>query len=332
MNYCKKWIPPVIPLRNDLPAWKTLFTDLHNNMLDAGLVQTDTEGQLDFENVTVLPADGTFAGFREYAFDDALQATAPVLIRVEFGCGPEGLSSGYWTEMRPRAPRARAKVLFSGQESSWFSFPQEANNSSAGGTSQAITEGVSYISYSKDRGFFGYVYGAGSRNKPFTDPVGSYYGASFSCFIQRTVDDSGNPTPDGLMIYAPSLPGNNTSNLWQNGNLNAAYSQYIDADGAVPRSTDMAIRIGGNANSVHEGEILVQQVFCMSRRDRLPFPWIVSYAAEHNAHSIPAGTEFMLEVYPGTESRFIALGNETCISTGYPNYQRAGIAMLFEDD
>lgn len=46
MAYCKKWIPPTIPLRDNLAAWKTLFTDLHDNMIAAGLVKTDTVGQL----------------------------------------------------------------------------------------------------------------------------------------------------------------------------------------------------------------------------------------------------------------------------------------------
>lgn len=332
MAYCKKWIPPTIPLRDNLTAWKTLFTDLHDNMIAAGLVQTDTVGQLDFDDVTALPADGSFAGFREYAFDDALQATAPVLIKIEFGCGMEGLLvSSSTTNRRTRTPRVRTVISFSGQESISFQCPQ-ALNTSGGNTSQPISEGISYISHQPSKGFFGFVYGAGSRNKPFAGTQGGYYGATFSCFIQRTTDEYGNPTPNGLMIYAPNLTENAANNLWTSGNLQGAYSQYIDGDEAVGASQATAMRLGGNANSVHDGEILVQQVFCMSKKDRIAFPWIVSYAAEHGAHSIPEGTEFMLEVYPGTESRFVALGNETSISTDYPSYQRSGIAMLFEDD
>lgn len=328
MAYCKKWIPPTIPLRDDLPAWKTLFADLHDNMIAAGLVQTDTVGQLDFDDVTVLPADGTFAGFREYAFNDTLQATAPVLIKIEFGCGVEGL---YTYTSRARTPRVRTVISFSGQESIAFQCPQGMDGY-GDITSQLISEGVSYISHQPSKGFFGFVYGAGSRNKPLANGYGGYYGATFSCFIQRTTDGHGSPTPDGLMVYAPNLPGQDIGALWTSGNLSGAYSQYIDGVGAVDASQMTAMRLGGNANSVHDGEILVQQVFCMSKKDRIAFPWVVSYAAEHNAHSIPEGAEFMLEVYPGTESRFVAVGNETSISTGYPDYQRAGIAMLFEGD
>lgn len=329
MAYCKKWIPPTIPLRDNLTAWKTLFTDLHDNMIAAGLVQTDTVGQLDFDGVTVLPADGSFAGFREYAFGDALQVSAPVLIKIEFGCGCEGLYDN--SSARSRTPRVRAVISFLGRESIPFQCPQ-ALNYAALSTPQLISEGVSYISHQPSKGFFGFVYGAGSRNKPFANSRGSYYGATFSCFIQRTTDEHGNPTPNGLMVYAPNLSGNGETTLWTGGDLPGAYSQYIDGDEAVGASQMTAMRLGGNANSVQDGEILVQQVFCMSKKDRIAFPWIVTYAAEHDAHSIPEGTEFMLEVYPGTESRFVAVGNETCISTGYPDYQRAGIAMLFEGD
>src|SRR5690554_3620893 len=94
MGYCRKWIPPTIPLRDNLNAWKILFQDVHDSLILAGLVQTDTPGQLVIQDVEVLPADGTFAGFIEYAFDDDLQAEAPVVIRLEYGCGAEGLATG----------------------------------------------------------------------------------------------------------------------------------------------------------------------------------------------------------------------------------------------
>lgn len=330
MAYCKKWIPPTIPLRDNLPAWKTLFTDLHDNIIAAGLVQTDTVGQLDFDGVTVLPADNTYAGFREYAFNDALQETAPVLLRLEFGCGIEGLHNA--NSCRPRTPRIRAKVLFSGQESSLFTFPQGFGTAGTV-SSQLQSEGVSQISHNPSKGFFGLVYGAGSRNKPFAHTSGSYYGATFSLFVQRTVDNSGLITDEGIMIYGPRLIGqSSTSNSWTSSNLAPGLSQYIGNSGAAGGRTDLAMRLGGNANAVVDGNIAVQQIFCMSDKKPLVFPWIVTYASELNAPSIPEGTEFMLEVYPGTESRFIAVGNETSISTGYPSYQRAGIAMLFEGD
>lgn len=330
MAYCKKWIPPTIPLRNDLPAWKTLFTDLHDSIITAGLVQTDTVGQLDFDDVTVLPVDNTYAGFREYAFNDALQETAPVLLRLEFGCGIEGLYSS--STCRDRTPRIRAKVLFLGQESSSFTSPQDFNRSGST-TSQLQSEGVSYISHNPSKGFFGLVYGAGSRNKPFAHITGGYYGATFSLFVQRTVDSSGLVTDEGVMVYGPNLiESNSTNQLWANSNLDPGLSQYIGNSGAADGRTDLAMRLGGNANAVVDGDISVQQIFCMSDKKPLVFPWIVTYASELNAPSIPEGTEFMLEVYPGTESRFIAVGNETSISTGYPSYQRAGIAMLFEGD
>ena len=213
-----------------------------------------------------------------------------------------------------------------------FIFPQGASSPN-GLSSQLQSEGVSYISHNPLKGFFGLVYGAGSRNKPFAYNNGSYYGATFSLFVQRTVDNSGFITDEGIMIYGPNLlVGNTTADLWTSSNLEPGLSQYIGSSGAAGGRTDLAMRLGGNTNAVVDGDISVQQIFCMSNKKALVFPWIVTYASELGAPSIPEGTEFMLEVYPGTESRFIAVGNETSISTGFPSYQRAGIAMLFEGD
>lgn len=147
MGYTKKWIPPTIPLRDDLPAWKTLFQDLHDNLLLAGLKQTDTPGQLVIGDVSVLPADGTFAGFIEYAFDDALQATAPIVIKLEYGCGVEGAwSGGNNLFYRSRTPRIRATVSINAHNSTESESPQSVNFGS-GILTQLIETGTSYICY-----------------------------------------------------------------------------------------------------------------------------------------------------------------------------------------
>lgn len=325
MGYTKKWIPPTIPLRDNLPAWKTLFQDVHDNLLLAGLVQTATPGQLDISGVGVLPADGSYAGFVEYAFDDALQATTPIVIKLEYGCGVEGLYSYGGASNRSRTPRIRATVTCNGKTSSTFACPQSFQVSGSG-TSQLTAVGTSWLTYNPAQGFFGCVYGAGSRNKPFADNAGSYYGATLTLLVQRSTDAAGQPTAAGVSLYTPYLESSNSSNLWASGVLPPAMGQYIDAaTGALPARNDLAVRLGGNSNSVIGGEIQTQQIFSTTPRLK-PWPSIVSY----NVDDVPAGTEFMLEVFPGAPQNFVALGNETSIGIDALIGQRGAVAMLFE--
>ena len=337
MGYTRKWIPPTLPLRDNLAAWKTLFFDLHQNLLDAGLKSTDTAGQLDagsalspFPGVTTLPADGGFAGFVEYAFDDALQGTAPVVIKIEYGCGIEGLYSGGGGCCRPRTPRVRATVKFAGATGLPFGCPQ-GYSGSGGLTTNGAAIGWSAITYSKDLGFFGVAYGSGSRCRDITNVEGLYIGATFSLFVQRAAGSDGAPTIEGVATYFNGLDGyQNMAYLWGNGILNPSYSQYISSAGPQPACRNLARRIGDNDNSIIGGEIQTQQVFYSDPKLK-PFPWLVSYATGvAEAPDIPEGNEFSIEVFPGTESNFIALGNKTSMSLDSVLGQRAGLAMLFE--
>jgi hypothetical protein len=59
-----------------------------------GLVMTADAGQINWATVTVAAAS-TSAGYEIYRFNDALQATAPVFIRFDYGTGMYG-QAGFW--------------------------------------------------------------------------------------------------------------------------------------------------------------------------------------------------------------------------------------------
>ena len=324
MGYTRKWVPPSIPLRDDLTAWKAICQDIHDAILLAGLTQTATAGQLVISGVAALPADGSYAGFREYAFSDALQATAPVILKLEFGCGSEGLNDGY-AALRSRTIRVRGTVTFKGVASIAFVWPQEHFGSTPQGTTQLTNTGTSFLSYDPAKGFLGFVYGAGSRNKPHADFAGSYYGATLTIFLQRDTGANGAPNANGLAIYSPSLPGSTVGNLWNTGVLPPAFCQYLTGSGAGASYTTMATRIGGAEAPVIPGQVNVQEMF-YAAPELKPFPWMVTYTN----NGLPEGTEFDLEVFPGTTHKFVGLGNETNIGTDAIIGQRGAIAMLFE--
>lgn len=323
MGYAKQWTPPTIPLRDDLAAWKTLFTDVHDCLIDAGLVQTATAGQLDISAVSALPADGTFEGFREYRFDDALQSTAPVIVKLEFGCGAEGLSSGGGSSSRSRTPRIRATVAFKGTNVVGFQCPQ-AYNASATATSQLTTPGASYICYSEADGFFGLCYGAGSRNKPFTISYGNYYGATLTLFIQRTLDSSGTPTGDGLGVYGPNLSTYDDSNIWGAGKLSRSLAAFSSGGSPVAKDS-ICPRIGRSDIAAGVDGLLLEPLHYPSAPPQ-PFPFMVSYY--HT--TITEGRQFQFQPVVGPARNFIALGRETCLAVDSEEAHYAGVAMLFE--
>jgi hypothetical protein len=51
-----------------------------------GMVQTSDTGQVDL-STAARPAGSSYAGYRIYRFDDALQATHPVFMKMEYGVG-----------------------------------------------------------------------------------------------------------------------------------------------------------------------------------------------------------------------------------------------------
>lgn len=66
----------------DFRAWAQ---GTHNMLTACGLVQTADTGQINFTTVTRPAATDTVAGYAIYRFSDALQATQPVFIKLEYG-------------------------------------------------------------------------------------------------------------------------------------------------------------------------------------------------------------------------------------------------------
>ena len=323
MGYTKKWTPPTIPLRDNLPAWKTLFNDVHNNLIAAGLVQTSTAGQLVIDDVTALPADNTFAGFIEYAFDDALQSEAPVIIKLAFGCGNEGTGSVYYF-VRSGTPRIGVTVYFRGKVVATFACPQSATVMSGENNTQLVDAGSSYISHDKAKGWLGVCYGAGSRNKPFASVNGSYYGATLTLFIQRQLNDNGAPVTDGLGVYHPNIGVISNEQLWDNSILHSSVSVYSNGMSVIGR-IDMSPRIGRDGFAGGIDSVLLEPIY-FPANPPTPFPYLYSYRNT----SIFAGTEFEFNSVIGDPLNFVAIGNETCMSIDSVDGHRAGIAMLFE--
>ncbi len=61
-------------------AWSK---ELHDEMIAAGLVQTSDTGQINFTTVT-RPGNSAVGGYTIYRFNDSLQSTAPIFLKIEW--------------------------------------------------------------------------------------------------------------------------------------------------------------------------------------------------------------------------------------------------------
>jgi hypothetical protein len=157
-------------------AWAT---ELHTQLLAAGLVQTADTGQLATPVVAARPANGAFAGYWIFRFDDSLQGTAPIFIRVEPGRGSGGNSIAILCTIGTGTNGAGTIT--------GVVMPAGRIDTNAAPTSTA-TPYATYINH--DEGFFGLAW-----------KVNGSGGAGLArLFICRTCDDNGDPTADGYWI------------------------------------------------------------------------------------------------------------------------------------
>lgn len=169
----------------------------------AGLVQTADTGQLDPATV-VRPTSGgsVAAGYEIYRFADALQATLPVYIKVEYGTGFAANNFGWWFTV---GTGTNGAGVLTGQVSGrrqQYPLVVGANNWYCSGSQGA------------DGGRFAMIanYIAANGN-----------GSSFLC-IERTRDANGNPTADGIIFFG----------LQNAGSTALAFLQHVPAAGLVP--------------------------------------------------------------------------------------------------
>lgn len=69
---------------------------VHDALVAVGMVQTSDTGQINLATVTAPSAAATAAGYEIWRFNDALQATAPVFFKLEYGSGSAAANPQLW--------------------------------------------------------------------------------------------------------------------------------------------------------------------------------------------------------------------------------------------
>lgn len=182
-------------------AWGKIFSD---GLESIGITKTADTGQIDWATATRTAGVDTMVGYEIRQFTDALQGTAPVYIKVEYGSGATNL-------------RAAVKIT--------VGYGSNGTGSLTGNLSIAAILGVAAAKtvscdsfYSVNDGTFTLAWWV---NGNYTDIANGYY-------IARTKNSSGVDTADGVNIgWVGSYSG--TASGWQ----------YLPASGVAYPSTPM---------------------------------------------------------------------------------------------
>lgn len=169
-------------------TWRSEMTSIHNAIIAVGLVQTADTGQINL-STAVRAAVSTPVGYEIFAFNDALQATYPVYIKVEYGMGTSSNYPGIWITVGNSTDGAGT---LNGYKTSRYYL-------STGGTS---TTGSSGVSGSTNRLTLAWYYNAGTNLANW-------------CSIERLQDASGADTSSGFVYVQASRSAGASGNFNQ---------------------------------------------------------------------------------------------------------------------
>lgn len=159
-------------------AWGS---ELSANLQTVGLVKTADTGQINWATVT-RPGTSTAAGYEVYRFNDALQGTAPVFIKLEYGTAGTATIPQLWLTVGTGSDGAGSIT------GAIFARLVCGNTPSV---PSSTTPYPSYICMSGGQLVVCAKTGAGAS---------STWGGLFFAVL-RTVDDTGADTGDGVSIY-----------------------------------------------------------------------------------------------------------------------------------
>lgn len=281
----------------NLASFKAWAEGLHNAILAAGLVQTADTGQINFASITTLPAAGTVAGYAIYRFNDSLQSTAPIFLRVD-----------YATSTASRAAPAfnvGKATNGAGVLDPAVSFGAQRQFILTSGTSS--TGAPTYVAVGD--GYFCLCFNAST--------VASGQGGFF--IIERHRDSDGNPTGAGVMIAF----GGTGSTAATASIIGYRYSDTVAADHQaylnIPTFT-VAQPLGLGVTPL----FLIPSIFCPGQTPFQPRTFVAVPPSERPA------TTFLVPI-EGVNHTFVAplFSTATLVASGFSAAPGA-TAMLYE--
>ena len=163
-----------------------------------GVTQTTDTGQINTSTVTRAGTTNTAAGYVILKFNDTLQATVPVFIKLEFGSGSTATTSPQmWI------------TIGAGSNGSGTLTGITTTRVAVGNGQLAASAVVSYTSRFVYNSTYGYLGMAWKQNSDATSGANGFK-AGFVVF--RSNDTSGNPNSDGVCVITNSSTATGQNN------------------------------------------------------------------------------------------------------------------------
>lgn len=278
---------------SDDATFRTWGSGIAAQLATVGLVQAADTGQINWTTVT-RPGTSTYAGYEIWRFNDSLQATKPVFIKIEYGIGTVA-----------DRPALRLTVSTATNGAGTPSGQVSSVRTLAAGTSYA--SGATNISYCS--GDSGRLNLATNYLNPGTN-TGCLY-----VLLERTQNIDGSRTGDAVIFF--TFLGNGTS---------AGY-QVIPFSGAIPSagSFNYGLQPGSSGSQSAVGaDVAVSPSLAFFGKT-----FLVSWCC-FNVADIGAQSTFTMS-HLGATHTFLAVlsgGGTSCLIFGVGGV--AGLAMLWE--
>ena len=309
------WVPQPVGLHaaatsSSIATW---IEDLRQALMDVGLVQTADTGQFNAGTFAwTAPGDLNLSAsevtYMMFRFDDTLQSTAPIFIRIGIlaACGSTAAGYNFGSSVEVGSATNGAGAITAGSSGAKTFSLGYANFGPSSTTPDAYQ---SYAAFSAARGFCGVVFNAGGRN--LSGGNYSSYWSPLKFFVERIPDISGTPTAEGYSLWANSQARNDSWSGYGNSSyfdvLTQQATTVLFGSGVASRDNLHSIPYVGSVAAVSP------DMFCAHGFHLTPEPvranGILAYPQGRVAH----GTEFDLRVYGTSDSHFIAMDYRAAI-------------------
>jgi hypothetical protein len=285
--------------QNSDAGFRAWGAELNAKLVAAGLVQTADTGQINWTTVTRAAANSN-AGYEIWGFNDSLQGSAPIYLRLDFGSGSA-----------TNIPRIRLTVGTSTNGSGTIGGSATAVRtiSASAGTTAGIANYASYLCIAE--GFVGLVWKAGGSTAAYA------WGGFMIC---RSCDSDGVPDGRGCHIIFHSNSGGANSDT-ANQSIRFTATAVVYSQNALV----LSIYVPGNVTSSMVGSDFQAYLAWMVNPQVLPcFALCGVFLAE-----LTLGNTFTATLVGGSARTYIQTDlqiGQTCETAG----ASVGLCMLWE--
>jgi hypothetical protein len=255
--------------------WRAWCLEIQAAILASGfLIAASDTGQIDL-TTAVRPAIGTLAGFKMYRANDALQATKPIFVKVEFGVGTS---------------TARGKISIS-----------SATSTNGSGTLSGIVSTVNAVmSASADGSGAARVFGGGNEACAWFAHVDGLISSQGSMFyIARSIlRVDGTPVGDFVVQGFASSIGATPMSSSQFTNFSAAWAS-VAVENAAPRPA-AAPSTGGDINITYLFDCIYYRAAVI-----ISLPYVIGVSTEL-PFTDPDASSFTIDVW-GASRTFVPI-------------------------